>query len=103
MNYSDYDGYWAEQGCNQQEQMWGVQEMQTEKDIVFYEGKPLRKLSYLDLSKMGIPDETLDRQLFGSDYSYYQDEESKDVYEFEGDHFMGHWTEMVFKSWFCED
>lgn len=104
---SDYENYWAEEGCNQQEMGWAIQEMEAdihkEKDLITYNGKTLTKLSYLDLSKMGIPDETLDRQLFGSDYDYYQDEETKDVYQFEGDHFMGHWTEMIFKSWFCED
>lgn len=68
-----------------------------------YNGKNLKELSYLDLMGMGIPEETLDRQLFGSDYTYYQDLENGDIYEFEGDKFCGHWTESVFKVWFCED
>lgn len=68
-----------------------------------YNSKTLKKLLYTDLAAMGIPEETLDRQLFGSDYSYYRDMENGDIYEFEGDRFMGHWKEVVFKVWFCED
>lgn len=67
------------------------------------DGRPLKKLSYTDLSAMGISDETLDKQLFGSDYTYYQDSDNGDIYEFEGNKCIGHWTESVFKVWFCED
>lgn len=97
-----------EYGLNEQDYGWATQEMaadmaKEDDQSKTYDGKILTKLSYADLSNMGIPEETLDRQLFGSDYSYYKDLESGDIYEFEGDHFMGHWTEMVFKVWFCED
>ena len=68
-----------------------------------HKGKELKELSYDDLEAMGIPEETLDKKLFGSDYNYYQNPDDGDIYEFEGDQFCGHWTETCFKVWFCED
>lgn len=67
------------------------------------DGRSLNKLSYIDLQNMGIPEETLDKQLFGSSYEYYQDPDNGDIYEFEGSRCIGHWALSVFKIWFCED
>lgn len=97
-----------EYGYDEQDYGWAMQEAaadiaKEDDHSKSYEGRTLIKLSYTDLLAMGIPEETLDRQLFGSDYSYYRDMENGDIYEFEGDHFMGHWKEIVFKIWFCED
>lgn len=62
----------------------------------------LRELSYADFVAMGISEETLDKKLFGSDYSYYQDDDGN-IYEFVGEEFYGCWSETYFKTWFCED
>lgn len=71
--------------------------------MVTFDGRQLKKLSYTDLQNMGIPEETLDKQLFGSDYEYYQNPDDGDIYEFKGNRCIGHWTETCFKVWFCED
>lgn len=65
-------------------------------------GQKLRELSYADFVAMGISEETLDKKLFGSDYTYYQDYDGN-IYEFAGEEWCGCWSETYFKTWFCED
>ena len=63
----------------------------------------LKELSYADFVDMGFSEESLDKRLFGSDYTYYKDMDSGNIYEFVGEEFCGCWSEIYFKTWFCED